>query len=177
MAEKGIQPFLNLQKAFMFAAGICFILSYFSQGYVFYGAEIAGYSLLVIAIAMLNLRILKSLRENPSVPKNELMLYTIQASTPFWFIFGVLCYSINVIVSFKERIIEGKVADGFYVFNNILLVLYLLMTYLLYTGFSYVHTGVIISKLTSSLLYLYGVMALIGTIIVYIILKFYSTDG
>jgi uncharacterized membrane protein len=76
-------------------------------------------------------------------------------------------------------IIDEHVSKSYYTFSNIAIVLLLLQLYIVYTNISterFESTGKI-SKLTSSLVYLLGVLTSMCSLILYTILKYYTTDG
>ena len=91
-------------------------------------------------------------------------------------IIGVLLY---LIITYSNLIGDGHVSDSYYIFSNISIVLFLLQIYLLYTNmdtpeFKNTHK---LSKLTSSLIYLLGVITSVCAIIIFTILKHFTTDG
>ena len=80
---------------------------------------------------------------------------------------------------YKNNIIDGHVAPSYNSFSNIIILLLLLQVYLVYTNIStenFESSGKI-SKVTSSFIYLLGVLTAICSIILGTILKYYSTDG
>ena len=76
-------------------------------------------------------------------------------------------------------IIDGHVSKNYYTFSNMAIVLLLLQLYIVYINISterFEATGKM-SKLTSSLVYLLGVLTSMCSLILYTILKYYTTDG
>ena len=77
------------------------------------------------------------------------------------------------------NIIDNRVSGGYYSFSNITALLIFVQLYIIYTNvFSdkFQNTGKI-DKVTSSLIYLLGVLSSMSTAVLYIILKYYTTDG
>ena len=82
-------------------------------------------------------------------------------------------------ITYKNNIINGRVSHGYYSFSNISVILLLIQLYIVYTNItsdSFEKTGKI-SKVTSSMVYLLGVLSGISSIILYTILKYFTTDG
>ena len=80
---------------------------------------------------------------------------------------------------YKPIILQDHVANGYHSFSNINVILILIQLYIVYTNItsdSFEKTGKI-SKVTSSLIYLLGVLSAISSIILYTILKYFTTDG
>jgi hypothetical protein len=87
---------------------------------------------------------------------------------------GIILY---LIISGKDRIIAGQVAPSYYTFSNIAVILFFIQTYTVYKNLNTVNNSGKISPLTSSLMYLFGVLTLICVIILFTVLKYYQTDG
>jgi len=73
----------------------------------------------------------------------------------------------------------GHVSSGYSTFTNITILMILLQVYLVYNSintnkFESTHQ---LSKITSSLLYLYGVISVISSITLFTILNKFSADG
>ena len=84
-----------------------------------------------------------------------------------------------LIVKYKSNIIDNRVSSGYYSFSNITALLIFIQLYIIYTNvFSdkFQNTGKI-DKITSSLIYLLGVLSSMSAAVLYIILKYYTTDG
>ena len=91
----------------------------------------------------------------------------------------VISMLLYLIVKYKDNIIQNHVSSGYYSFSNISALLIFIQLYIIYTNVfkdKFQNTGKI-GKVTSSFIYLLGVISLMTVIILYIILKYYTTDG
>ncbi len=101
------------------------------------------------------------------------------ATGPFILILAVIAFILYLIISYKNLIIDEHVSKSYYTFSNIAIVLILVQLYIVYTNIStegFATTGKI-SKLSSSLVYLLGVLTSMCSLILYTVLKYYTTDG
>jgi uncharacterized membrane protein len=92
---------------------------------------------------------------------------------------GVISFILYLIINYKTIIIENHVSKSYYTFSNIAIVLFLIQIYFVYTNIDsekFVNTGQM-SKITSSLIYLIGVLTLACSLILFTVLKYYTTDG
>jgi hypothetical protein len=92
---------------------------------------------------------------------------------------AIIGFILYLIIFYKQPITEGHVSKSYYTFSNINIILLLLQIYLVYLNIDtdkFETTGKI-SKVTSSLLYLLGVLTGICSIILFTILKYFRTDG
>lgn len=100
-------------------------------------------------------------------------------SGPFILILAVISFVLFLLINYQDKIIAGQVAPSYNSFSNIIVMLLLLQVYLVYTNINtdtFESSGKI-PKVTSSLVYLLGVLTGICSIILSTILKYYSTDG
>jgi hypothetical protein len=162
------------------ASVISFIISFFSSGEVSLGASLAGYSVLILGIMMILIILFQNiLKNNPNQSLFQLIYSIFITTGPFILILAVIGFILYLIISYKNLIIDEHVSKSYYTFSNIAIVLLLLQLYIVYTNISterFESTGKI-SKLTSSLVYLLGVLTSMCSLILYTILKYYTTDG
>jgi prepilin signal peptidase PulO-like enzyme (type II secretory pathway) len=94
-------------------------------------------------------------------------------------LFGIIGFVLYLIIAYKDRIIAGHVSTGYTTFTNITLTMVLLQVYLVYNNINSekFETSQKLSKITTSLLYLYGVITSISAITLFTILKHFSADG
>jgi hypothetical protein len=170
----------SIYKAFIMASVISFIISFFSSGEVSLGASLAGYSVLILGIMMILIILFQNiLKNNPNQSLFQLIYSIFITTGPFILILAVIGFILYLIISYKNLIIDEHVSKSYYTFSNIAIVLLLLQLYIVYTNISterFESTGKI-SKLTSSLVYLLGVLTSMCSLILYTILKYYTTDG
>ena len=108
------------------------------------------------------------------------ILYTILLTAgPFLLMLGVIGFILYLMITYKSIILQGHVANGYHSFSNINIILILIQLYIVYTNISsdsFEKTGKM-SKVTSSVVYLLGVLSTITSIILYTILRYFTTDG
>jgi hypothetical protein len=108
------------------------------------------------------------------------ILYTILLTAgPFLLMLGVISFILYLMIKYKNIILDNHVSSSYNSFSNINIILILIQLYIVYTNISsdsFEKTGKI-SKVTSSVVYLLGVLSAISSIIIYTILKYFTTDG
>ena len=170
----------SVYKGFIVAGLVSFIVGIFSQGLVSLNSYIAGYSILLIAIAMMLIIIFNNiLKVNEGSSTLQVLSSILMSSGPFLIILAVISMVLYLIVKYKSNIIDNRVSGSYYSFSNITALLIFVQLYIIYTNvFSdkFQNTGKI-DKVTSSLIYLLGVLSSMSTAVLYIILKYYTTDG
>jgi hypothetical protein len=170
----------GIYKAFVIASVISFIISFFSSGTVSLGSILAGYSLLILGIMMILLILFNKILAVTQGQSLFQIIYSIFSFTgPFILMLAIIGFILYLIIFYKQPITEGHVSKSYYTFSNINIILLLLQIYLVYLNIDtdkFETTGKI-SKVTSSLLYLLGVLTGICSIILFTILKYFRTDG
>ena len=170
----------SIYKACIFASIFSFIIGFFAQSQISLGAYLAGYSVLILAIIMILIILFNSVLKTTGNSSVTQMLYSIfMTAGPFILIFGVIGFVLYLLITYYNRISTGQVSSSYNSFSNIIVMLLLLQVYLVYQNIdtaNFESSGKI-SKVTSSILYLLGVLTSICSINLYIILKYYTTDG
>ena len=172
--------YASIYKAFIIAGMIAFITGFFTQGNVSLGAYMSGYSILVLAIMMLLIVLFNNLLQITQHQSTFQILYTIVMSTgPFILMLGVIAFILYLMITYKNNILSGHLSQSYYSFSNINIILLLIQLYIVYTNIStpiFEQTGKL-SQLTSSIIYLLGVLEGITAVILFTILKYFTTDG
>jgi hypothetical protein len=174
----------SIYKAFIISAIISFVIGFFSEGNVSLGSYITGYSVLILGIMMILLILFNSTMRITEGQANygiyDKILYAILLPAgPFLLMLGVIAFILYLMIKYKSIILDNHVSSGYNSFSNITVILILIQLYIVYTNItsdSFEKTGKI-SKVTSSLIYLLGVLSAISSIILYTILKYFTTDG
>ena len=170
----------SIYKAFIISAIISFVIGFFSEGKVSLGSYITGYSVLILGIMMILLILFNSIMKITEGQSIFQILYTILLTAgPFLLMLGVIAFILYLMITYKSIILEGHVANGYHSFSNINIILILIQLYIVYTNISsdsFEKTGKM-SKVTSSMVYLLGVLSTITSIILYTILRYFTTDG
>ena len=170
----------SIYKAFIISAIISFVIGFFSEGKVSLGSYITGYSVLILGIMMILLILFNSIMKITEGQSIFQILYTILLTAgPFLLMLGVIAFILYLMITYKSIILQGHVANGYHSFSNINIILILIQLYIVYTNISsdsFEKTGKM-SKVTSSMVYLLGVLSAITSIILYTILRYFTTDG
>lgn len=170
----------TIYKACIFAAAISFLIGFFTNSNTSLGANIAGYSVLTLGILMILVILFSNiLRVTSNESMFKIITSILMTAGPFILILGIISFVLYLLITYKNNIIAGHIAPSYNSFSNIIVILLLLQLYLVYNNISserFQVTGKM-SKVTSGIIYLLGVVTAISSIILYTILKYYSTDG
>jgi hypothetical protein len=170
----------GVYKALIITSVISFIIGFFSQGSVSLGAILAGYSVLILAVMLILIIIFKNIINVTNGQSSSQVLLTMLITTgPFLVMLGVISFILYLIINYKSIIIANHVSQSYYVFSNIAVLLFLAQIYLVYLNIDserFATTGKM-SKVTSSLIYLVGLLTWTCSLILFIVLKYYTTDG
>jgi hypothetical protein len=170
----------TIYKACILASMVSFVIGFFSPVNISLGSYIAGYSVLTLGIMMILIVLFSNILR---VSSNDLSGSSITpiliTSGPFLLILAVISFILYLLINYKNNINDGNVSPSYNLFSNIILLLLLVQNYLIYRniGTDNFESYGKFSKVTTSLLYLIGILTAICSIILYIILKYYSTDG
>ena len=170
----------GIYKAFIISSVISFIIGFFSEGKISLAAYMAGYSVLILGVMMILLILFNNIIKITQGQSVIQILYTILLTAgPFLLMFGVIAFILYLMITYNSIIIDNHVSNGYHSFSNINVILILIQLYIVYTNISTVNfeTNGKISKVTSSMVYLLGVLTAISSIILFTILKYYTTDG
>ena len=170
----------SIYKAFIYAGMIAFIIGFFTDYKTSLGAYITGYSVFILAVLMILIILFSNILKVSTNDSNFKFIYTVLfISGPFLLILCIISFILYLLINYKDNISQGNVAPSYYSFTNIIIMLLFIQFYLVYTNIN-TEKFIITSKMpkiTSSILYLLGVITSVCSIILYTILKYYSTDG
>jgi len=170
----------SIYKGFIISAIVSFVIGFFSEGNVSLGSYITGYSVLILGIMMILLILFNSIMKITEGQSILQILYTILLTAgPFLLMLGVIAFILYLMITYKTIILDNHISSSYNSFSNINIILILIQLYIVYTNISsdsFEKTGKI-SKVTSSMVYLLGVLSAISSIIIYTILKYFTTDG
>ena len=171
---------MNIYKAFILASVIMFIVSFFTSGETTIGSLITAYSTLSLSIIMIMLILINNiLKVSQGQSVFNLILSILLTAGPFLLMFAIIGLMLYCIISYSAAIGKGNVSGNYYTFSNIVVILFLLQIYMLYGNIisdKFQQTGKI-SKVTLGMVYLVGTITGICSIIIYTILKYFTTDG
>ena len=103
----------------------------------------------------------------------------LSTSGQFLLLLSVIGFVLYMIIYYKNIIRSGHVSHSYYNFTTLTTLLILLQSYLIYTNVDsdkFSNTGSF-PKTTTSIIYLLGVVTWMSSLIIYITLKYYNTDG
>ena len=170
----------NIYKACIYAGMIAFIIGFFTDSMTSLGAYIAGYSVFTLGVMMILVILFSNvLRVNQNESFMKILYTILMATGPLILILGVIVFVLYLLINYKDNIVTGRVAPGFNSFSNIIVMMLFLQFYLITTNINtekFELTGKM-PKLVSNMIYLFGVITAICSIILYTILKYFSTDG
>jgi len=170
----------SIYKAFLIGSIISFVIYFITSGNTSLGAMISGYSILILTILMILYLILYNvLQINQNSSFFQSLFSMIFACGPFLLILIIIGFVLYLVIKFKNKILSGHISSGYTTFVNIIIILLLLQTFLIYNGINTdkFETTKTLSKITNSILYLYGVITAICSINLFIILNNFSADG
>ena len=170
----------SIYRAFIIASVISFIISFFSQGDVSLGASISGYCVLILGILMILLILFQNiLKYNSNQGLFQFILTILKTSGPFLLMLSVIGFILYLIINYKNLISDNHVSKSYYTFSNIAIILLLLQIYIVYTNITtpQFETNGKLSIVTASLIYLLGILTAGCSLILFTILKYYTTDG
>jgi len=169
----------SVYKGFIIASVIAFIIGFFSSGAVSLDSFIAGYSVLILGIMMVLTLLINNVLKMSQSSSLGSLLSILMATGPFLLMLGVIAFILYLMIKYKELIIEEKVSKGYYTFSNISVILLLIQLYIVYISINtqkFDETGKM-SQIASSIIYLLGILGTISSIILFTILKYFTTDG
>ena len=160
----------QIYQSLMLSGSIAFIIGFFTNGKASFGSILAGYCLLILCVSLIITIILGS--------KNE-MFNNILSASPFFLLLGLIGFLMYLSISNMSAIIANRVSPSYNGFVNITLILLLIQVYIVYQNVTspiFIKTGKI-SSLTTSLIYLFGLLTTITSLILFTILNYFKTDG
>ena len=172
--------YTSLYKGFIITSVILFLISLGTTGETNVGAVIAGFSVLTVSILMIMTDLLSVVVPNlkgASVFKSFLTVLLIAG--PFIFMLGIIGLVIYLLVTYMNEIISGHVSSTYGSISNSLIIIFLAQIYVLYSAISSdsFETTKKVNRLSSLVLYLLNIIAVVCTIIMITVLKYYTTDG
>jgi hypothetical protein len=173
--------YVNIFKALICGTIISFIISVFTSGATSYNSSIAGFSILILSImmilTMIITKVLKTTLSNSST--TQLMITILSQLGPFLLMLLIISFILYLTVTYKTPILENHISPNYHTFSNITIILILVQLSIVYTNIftkEFISSGKL-QPITSAMLYAVGILSVASTIIIYIILKYFRTDG
>jgi hypothetical protein len=160
----------SVYKGFLLTGVTLFVVGLFLSGINFINAYLVGYTSLIIGLLCILVVIFIQVQS---------LSDTLIFAGPIILMIGVICFITYLLWSNMNIIVDGHVSQGYYAFNTISTLLILTQIYIVYSVISSeaFESKSIIPKVQSAILYLLGVLSAISTTSIYIILKYFRTDG
>jgi hypothetical protein len=186
------QWYSSVYKGFIYAGIISFIIGLLSPINVAINAYIAGYIVFVLAILMIIIILFNNLFKDSTFQaklnsQSSIMkryssgLYSIVlTSAPFMLLISVIGFMLYLMIKYKNKIISGHISPNYNLYSNLATFLLMSQMYIIYKNISNEEsstTYVKFSNVTASLLFLTEILFAINSIIIYTILKYFTTDG
>ena len=173
--------FSRVYIGFIVSSILSFLIAFFSEGITSYGAYISGYLILIIAIMLIILTLFNKILNNTTQEGTSFssLMKVLSTSIPFLIMLFTIAFLFYIMIIYKDRIIDNQISPSYYSFNNINIILLLIQIYLVYeiiTSKEFETAG-IFPKLTANIVVLLGILGMISSINIFIILKYYTTDG
>ena len=158
--------YLSVCKALLIVGKLSFIISFGTSGATSYGAELSGYSSITLAIMLILLILFKN--------KKNLM-----AILAFLWLLAIIGFILFSVLTHKNQIINGHVPTYYSTFIEVSMILIIIQTLVIYSSIftaKFKENG-IISPINIYSSYLLSSLTMMCSIIIYIMLKYYTTDG
>ena len=170
----------NIYKAFIYVSAILFIIALNTTGDNTINASISGYATMIVSVLLIMTVILNGLTQNTKGISTFQLISTIFITLgPFLLILGIIAALLYLIITYKTIISEGHVSSYYGTFSFLSSILVLVQMYMIYDGINsekFEKTNRL-SKITLSILCLAAVLNSLCVMILFIILKYYTTDG
>ena len=157
--------YLSVCKALLIVGKLSFIISFGTSGATSYGAELSGYSSITLAIMLILLMLFKY--------KN------LMAILAFLWLLAIIGFILFSVLTHKNQIINGHVPTYYSTFIEVSMILIIIQTLVIYSSIftaKFRQNG-IISPINIYSSYLLSSLTMMCSIIIYIMLKYYTTDG
>jgi len=169
----------TIYKAFIMTSIISFGIYFLTTGSLSSNSLMAGYSTLILGIAMILLILFnRSLDVQQTSGINQTFQIMVQ-SGPFLLMLLIIVFIMMLLTTYNKKISNNQVSDGYYVFSNMLVALLLVQIIMVYNeiGGEKFESTQTMSKITNSLIYLLSLLTGICTLVLFVILRYYTTDG
>jgi len=166
----------SIYKSLISVSYIVFIIGMFTNGTISFNCYTAGYVALMISIILILVQLLNNIQTKKESATS--IGGIILNLSPFIIILGVISSILYLNTKYRSIIIEGKVSSGYNVFSNIVIILLLIQTYIIYSAVSsktFQEKGM--TNVTTSSILLLAILSAIATNIIRTILKYFTTDG
>jgi len=167
--------YAKLYRSLLISSFITFIVYSIYTGANSLRALITAFVLLLFAVLMIMYSLAYIVLNETRSGSTFQILSALQANTgPFILTFCVIIFVLKSLIEYFDKIAIGHVSPGFNTFSNILILLSFMQIYII---FNTIQLDKKISSITSGIIYLFGLLSGICSLIIYTILTYYTTDG
>ena len=170
----------SVYKGFLVAAIWIFIFSFGFTGETSFNAMITGYSLLLISISMIIIVLLYNVaKTNETLTPIQSIFNVLMNTGPYLCMLIIVCIIIYIFISNKSEIVSGHVSNGYFSFSNIALILFITQIYILYKAMETpkFQNEQKLPRIITGIIYFLDILEALCATILFIILKYYTTDG
>lgn len=171
----------NIYKAFIYVSAILFIIALNTSGNTSINATISGYTTMILSLLIIMIVVISNFNQtlNNNLNYLQIIFNALFTMGPFIIILGIIGFLMYLLIYYKKIISEGHVSSYYSTFSFLSSILVLLQIYFIYNAttsreFQKTH---LLSKITNSIVCFTAVINTICALILYVILKYYTTDG
>jgi hypothetical protein len=170
----------SVYKGFLIASVWVFLFSFGFTGETRFNATITGYSLLIISISLILIILLYNVAKNNQQLSVVGSIFNVFINGgPYIIMLFLMCVILSIMITYKSEIIAGTVSSGYTSFSNISMLLFMTQIYVIYNAMesnSFQTTGKL-TRIVAGIAYLLDLLEALCAIILFIILKYFTTDG
>lgn len=171
----------NIYKAFIYVSAILFIIALNTTGNNSINATISGYVTMIFSLLIIMFMVMNNFSQTTNGTQNyiQIIMNALITMGPFILLLAIIGFLLYIIISYRTIISEGHVSSYYYTFSFLSSILVLIQIFFIYNGttsrsFQQTH---LLSKITNSIVCFTAVINSICAIILFVILKYYTTDG
>lgn len=169
----------EIYKAFIIAGIISFVISMATSGKVSYGAQVTGFASVAFAVMLILILLFNNITKDNSKSATSLLSTIVMTSGPFILLLAISAFVMYVMIDNRGNIVNDQVAPKYKTFRNItelLIILQMVLVMASLNSDSFKNSGQL-SGITSAIMCLFSVFTLASSLILYVVLTFYKTDG
>ena len=167
--------YAKLYRSLLISSFITFIIYAIYTGANSLRALIAAFVLLLFAVLMIMYSLAYTvLNETRNGTTLQVLSALLTNTGPFVLSICVIVFVIKSLIEYFDKIATGRISPGFNTFSNILILLSFVQIYIIFNS---TQLDKKISSITSGIIYLFGLLSGICSLIIYTILTYYTTDG
>jgi len=179
MAKSSSDYYQLIYMCFIGVGLILSIISLFVSSTKNSNILISSYSLISFGLILMIGTFIQNILSKQNRSFFQFLLALLTNVGPFLLLFGILAFSIYLVAVYKNKLDGGNMSSSYELFSRLFILFLFVQIYIMYKGTqnpSFLETGVIPNMYTS-FVYLAGVINVSIVVILFTILKYFSTDG